>query len=153
MKDYVGNKRYIKYSGRFGINKNDQAYLIKIIKREKNKLEVTNKEDNILVLGSEEFMYVPMMFAKEMEGNIYYHSTSRSPIIENQNQNYPINTKFKLNSFYNEETVNYVYNLEKNDYKECFLFVELRQDKKNYEKIINIFKQTNIEKLNIVVCS
>lgn len=153
MKDYIGNKRYIKYSGRFGINKNDQANLIKIIKREKSKLEVKNKEDNILVLGSEEFMYVPMMFAKEMEGNIYYHSTSRSPIIEIQNQNYPINTKFKLNSFYNEETVNYVYNLGKNDYKECFLFVELRQDKKKYEKIINIFKQTNIEKLNIVVCS
>jgi hypothetical protein len=100
MKDYIGNKRYIKYSGRFGINKNDQADLIKIMKGEKNKLEVTNKEDNILVLGSEEFMYVPMMFAKEMGGNIYYHSTSRSPIIENKNQNYPINTKFKLNSFY-----------------------------------------------------
>lgn len=153
MKDYIGNKKYIKYTGRFGINKNDQENLMSIVKQEKNKLVAENKEENILVLGTEEFMYIPMMFAKEMEGNIYYHSITRSPIIEIQNGNYPINSKFKLNSFYNKEIVNYVYNIDKNNYKECFLFVELNKDNRRYEKIINIFKHTNIEKLNIVCCS
>lgn len=153
MKDYISNKRYIKYTGRFGMNKKDQENLRSLIKEEKNKLVIQNKEENILVLGTEEFMYIPMMFAKQMEGNIYYHSITRSPIIEIENENYPINSKFKLNSFYNEEVSNYVYNIDKNNYKECFLFVELNKDKKNYEKIINIFKSTNIEKLNIVCCN
>ena len=153
MKDYISNKRYIKYTGRFGMNKKDQENLMSLIKEEKNKLVIQNKEENILVLGTEEFMYIPMMFAKQMEGNIYYHSITRSPIIEIENENYPINSKFKLNSFYNEEVSNYVYNIDKNNYKECFLFVELNKDKKNYEKIINIFKSTNIEKLNIVCCN
>ena len=153
MKDYISNKRYIKYTGRFGMNKKDQKNLISLIKKEKNKLVIQNKEENILVLGTEEFMYIPMMFAKQMEGNVYYHSITRSPIIEIENENYPINSKFKLNSFYNEEVSNYVYNIDKNNYKECFLFVELNKDKKSYEKIINIFKSTNIEKLNIVCCN
>ena len=153
MKDYISNKRYIKYTGRFGMNKKDQENLMSIIKKEKDKLVLQNKKENVLVLGTEEFMYIPMMFAKQMEGNIYYHSITRSPIIEIENENYPINSKFKLNSFYNEEVSNYAYNIDKNNYKECFLFVELNKDKKSYEKIINIFKSTDIEKLNIVCCS
>ncbi|WP_334304369.1 TRSP domain-containing protein [Terrisporobacter petrolearius] len=47
---------------------------------------------------------------------------------------------------------NYLYNIDKKDYKECFLFVEFNEDKKVFEEIINIFKQTSIEKLNIVCC-
>lgn len=152
MDEYIGSKKYVKYTGRFGITKEDQDKLKDIVKREKNKLDISNYSDEILFLGTEEFMYIPMLFAKECVGNICYHSITRSPIIEIDKENYPIKTKFKLNSFYNPEVVNYVYNLDKKNYKECYLFVELKNEKEDFDQFIDIVKNTSIERLSIVCC-
>lgn len=152
MDEYVGNKGYVKYTGAWGLDKNEQQKLKEIVKRESSKLKVNGKT---LFLGTEEFMYIPMLFAKEKEnlGEVYYHSTTRSPIIESCREDYPIKSKFTLNSFYNNDVVNYVYNIDKSDFSECFLFVELNNKKEDYSQIIDIFKQTSIKKLNIVCCS
>ena len=152
MKDYLGDKRYLKYTGRFGINKEDQNRLKEIVKEECKKINIENTNSKILFLGTEEFMYIPMLFAKYSEGDIYYHSITRSPIINMDKENYSIKSKFELKSFYNKEVQNYIYNIDKHDYSECFLFIELHKDKNDNEEIINIFKQTSIKKLNIVYC-
>ena len=152
MDDYIGEKKYLKYTGRFGINKEDQEKLKNIVKRECKKIKIENKESEVLFLGTEEFMYIPMMFAKYCDGNIYYYSTTRSPIIDIEKEDYPIQSKFELKSFYNKNVQNYLYNIDKKDYNECFLFVEFNENKEVFEEIINIFKQTKIKKLNIVCC-
>ena len=152
MDDYVGEKRYIKYTGRFGIDKINQKKLKYIVKRESKKINIEDKNAPVLFLGTEEFMYIPMLFAKYCNGNIYYHSTTRSPIINIDKNDYPIKSKFEFNSLYNKNVKNYLYNIDKKDYNECFLFVEFSEDKKVFEEIINIFKQTSIKKLNIVSC-
>ncbi|HDN2442128.1 TPA: phosphoribosyltransferase family protein, partial [Clostridioides difficile] len=109
LEDYIGNKKYVKYTGRFGINRREQFRLKEIVKRESKKITIDNKEslknekEKILFLGTEEFMYIPMLFAKEKENqcDVYYHSTTRSPIINIDKHNYPIRSKFMLKSFYN----------------------------------------------------
>jgi len=111
MYKYLTSKEYVKYTGRFGIDKEDQKRLKEIVKLESNKLEsecglerngYINKR--VLFLGTEEFMYIPMLFAKEYETSvdIYYHSTTRSPIIAIDDENYPIKTKKLINSYYNQ---------------------------------------------------
>jgi len=152
MDDYIGEKMYVKYTGRFGLNKIEQKKLKDIVKRESKKLSIEDKNAEVLFLGTEEFMYIPMLFAKYCQGNIYYYSTTRSPIINIDKNDYPIKSKFELSSLYNKKVKNYLYNIDKKHYKECFLFVEFNEDKKVFEEIINIFKQTSIEKLNIVCC-
>lgn len=152
MDDYIGEKRYVKYTGRFGLNKMEQKKLKDIVKRESKRLDIEDKNAEVLFLGTEEFMYIPMLFAKYCKGNIYYYSTTRSPIINIDKNDYPIKSKFELNSLYNKNVKNYLYNIDKKDYNECFLFVEFNKDKKVFEEIINIFKQTSIKKLNIVCC-
>lgn len=152
MDDYIGEKKYIKYTGRFGLNKIEHTKLKKIVKRESNKINIEDKNAKVLFLGTEEFMYIPMLFAKYCQGNIYYYSTTRSPIINIDKNDYPIKSKFELNSLYNKNVKNYLYNIDKKDYDECFLFIEFNEDKKVFEEIINIFKQTSINKLNIVCC-
>ena len=153
MEDYLGENRYLKYTGRFGINKKDQDKLKQLVKRESKKLVLEDENREILFLGTEELMYIPMLFAKESQGNIYYHSITRSPIIENDVDGYPIRSKFELSSFYNTDVKNYVYNLDKRNYSECFLFTELKRDKEEFKDIINIFKHTSVKKLNIVCLS
>ena len=151
FKEYLGSKNYLKYTGRFGINRKDQENLIKIIEEEGLKLKPKYDKDKILAIGIEEFMYIPMMLSKQIKGEVYYHSITRSPIIPNDEDEYPIKKKYKLESFYNEN-INYIYNLNVNEYKECFLFMEIDKCEEKIHDFINILKSTGIKRINIVRC-
>ena len=151
MKKYEHNKKYLKYTGRFGINKEDQKNLLDTVKKESLKFSIDYNE-KILFLGTEEFMYIPMLFAKQFEDkDVYYHSTTRSPIVEFDKEGYPIKSKFIHNSIYNKNIVNYIYNIDKYDYDKCFLFCEFDKEKKEFKEIINVFSNTSIKELNIVM--
>lgn len=161
LEDYIGNKKYVKYTGRFGINRREQFRLKEIVKRESKKITMASKEslknekEKILFLGTEEFMYIPMLFAKEKENqyDIYYHSTTRSPIINIDKKRYPIKSKFMLKSFYNIDIQNYIYNIDKHNFSKCYLFVELNKSENSYLEFIDIIKKTSIKELTIVCCS
>ena len=111
-----------------------------------NKESLKNEKEKILFLGTEEFMYIPMLFAKEKENqcDVYYHSTTRSPIINIDKHNYPIRSKFMLKSFYN---------IDKQNFSKCYLFVELNKSENSYLEFIDIIKKTSIKELTIVCCS
>lgn len=151
FEEYIGAKKYLKYTGRFGITRNDQEKLKAIIEREGQKLKAKCDNKRILALGIEEFMYIPMMLSKEIKGDVYYHSITRSPIIPNNNGKYPISMKYKLESFYNEN-INYIYNLNVNNYDECFLFMEIDKSKEKVYEFINVLKNIGIKRVNIVRC-
>lgn len=151
FEEYLGSKNYVKYTGRFGINRKEQEKLMKIIKREGLKLKAKYDREKILAIGIEEFMYIPMMLSKEIKGDVYYHSITRSPIIPDDKDKYPIKRKYKLESFYNEN-INYIYNLNCNNYKECFLFMEIDKCEEKVNDFINILKDTEIERVNIIRC-
>lgn len=161
LEDYIGNKKYVKYTVRFGINRREQFRLKEIVKRESKKITMASKEslknekEKILFLGTEEFMYIPMLFAKEKENqyDIYYHSTTRSPIINIDKKHYPIKSKFMLKSFYNIDIQNYIYNIDKHNFSKCYLFVELNKSENSYLEFIDIIKKTSIKELTIVCCS
>ncbi len=81
---------------------------------------VINRENdkNILVIGTEEFMYPAIYIASELEKEGYSvkcHSTTRSPIAVSSEDNYPLSRRYELASLYDDERVTYIYNLEKYD--------------------------------------
>ncbi len=78
------------------------------------------KDKKILVLGTEEFMYPAIYVGYEIEKrqrvkNVKVHATTRSPIMPNLGDSYPIKNKTKLMSFYEEERQTYIYNLAEYD--------------------------------------
>lgn len=77
--------------------------------------EQIEKANNILVLGTEEFMSVPIYFAREMEvrmKNVVCHATARTPIgVNNSLKNYPIKQGYKIPSFYDSERLSYLYSM------------------------------------------
>lgn len=148
---YIGDKKYLAYTGRFGMNRANQYELLNIIKNEGGKLRPKYSEGEILALGIEEFMYIPMMLSRIIDGNVYYHSITRSPIIPRDVEGYPIRKKYKFESFYNENT-NFIYNLNAHDYKECFLFMEINKDMKKVNEFMKILKSIGIKRINIVRC-
>jgi adenine/guanine phosphoribosyltransferase-like PRPP-binding protein len=74
---------------------------------------------NILVLGTEEFMYPALILAQQIQQDptaasdrsVVCHATSRSPIVPSAATGYPIQNQCCLTSFYETERKTYVYNL------------------------------------------
>ena len=124
---------------------------------EKSKLvkEIKNVENkNILVVGTEEFMYEPMLFASYLEkntrNNIKYCATTRKPIEVSSESNYILNTRSKLSSAYDEQRTTYFYNLEKCDY--VFVIADNIVKKQFCKDIANIFykKGYDLNKIEIL---
>ncbi len=72
----------------------------------------------ILVLGTEEFMYAPLYVAQKIQelGNrVKFHATTRSPIVVSKNPCYPLHERYELVSLYDKGRVTYLYDLAKYD--------------------------------------
>ncbi|RDY31871.1 phosphoribosyltransferase domain-containing protein [Lachnotalea glycerini] len=83
-----------------------------------NAKYVFDKVQSILVLGTEEFMYPALFVADKMERSglrVKFHATTRSPITVSSEDSYPLHSRYELKSFYDEERVTYLYDLEQYD--------------------------------------
>lgn len=77
-------------------------------------------DKRVLVLGTEEFMYPPLLLAREIERTglakeIFFHATTRSPIEVSQTPDYPLFNGCRITSFYEEGRDAYIYNLSDYD--------------------------------------
>ena len=66
---------------------------------------VNNLRDNnnILVLGTEEYMYPALYTANKLEAQgkeVRFHATTRSPIAVSTEENYPLQVRYELASLY-----------------------------------------------------
>ena len=86
-----------------------------IMLKEKDKLESCN---DILVIGTEEFMYPALYVASRLEDNefnVRCHSTTRSPIVTSSEEDYPVQKRFELASLYDDDRKTFIYDLKKYD--------------------------------------
>lgn len=68
-----------------------------------------------LVVGTEEFMFPALFVGSKIEEVGCYvrsHSTTRSPIMTCQDEDYPLYERYELRSLYDEERVTYIYNID-----------------------------------------
>lgn len=88
-----------------------RSFALETVKR----LEL-KRQERILVLGTEEFMYPGLLLAKELErqglGEAIFHATTRSPILTSTEPEYPLHNRWRLRSLYEKERITYIYNLE-----------------------------------------
>lgn len=80
-----------------------------------------NCTGNVLVLGTEEFMYPGLVFANELSKHhgiksVKFHATTRSPIAMSNDNNYPLHERYELKSFYEDNRTTYIYNLKRYDH-------------------------------------
>ena len=76
-------------------------------------------DKRVLFLGTEEFMYPVLktaQYAEEKWGcHVRFHATTRSPILPDAEESYPLHTRAELKSVYDGERTTYVYNLDSYD--------------------------------------
>ena len=140
-----------------------------LLERYKNQIQQAN---NILVLGTEEFMAVPIYFAREIEKfgkSVVCHATARSPIgVLGTSQSktldgsigrdesrslaknttlteYPIQEGYKLVSFYQKDRNTYLYSM--NHYDLVFVLTDSKEIPKGAIKalssLMSIYKNYN----------
>lgn len=108
------NLRYIQEKKTYSKSVSD--YIKAVVER----INISENMKRILVLGTEEFMFPPMKVAEYIEKkypslDVMFHATTRSPIMISADDNYPLHSRWTLNSVYDEERTTYVYNLSDYD--------------------------------------
>ena len=82
-------------------------------------IEEPKAGENVLVIGTEEFMFTPMVFGKILEEklsvNVQFHATTRSPIVASNEEAYAIKASYPLTSCYDKNRNTFIYNLERYD--------------------------------------
>lgn len=141
-----GNNARLGFWCSFGIEERALAQSL----YEQYKEEIKNV-DKVLVLGTEEFMSVPIYFAQEIESHqkeVVCHSTARSPIgVNNTLAKYPITKGYKLPSFYDVERLSYLYHME--HYDLIFILTDSKSIPKETIKamsyLMSIYKNYNTQ--------
>ena len=81
-------------------------------------IALSGRTMDILVLGTEEFMYPGLLLGAELEKlghSVKFHASTRSPIEVSLNEKYPLHRRFPLQSLYDPERRTFIYDLAKYD--------------------------------------
>lgn len=141
------------FKNRLGCNLSGIQYVEQYVSNNINLLtdNISKEDKNILILGTGEFMYIPFKFAQFLENkfvykNIFFQSTTRSPVIVNENEAIKSSVSFKDN--YNDNIDNYVYNLDVKQYDKIFIIYET-DEKYNIDLKSNISDKNYIFHINL----
>jgi len=153
--DVEGNESispYLKETGRFGISCSDQNYINSKIAKVGELLKSKRIGNSTLCLGTEEFIYIPMLIAANMGEGVKYHSTTRSPIFQLNKAEYGIQNGFSFESPGRSGVENYIYNIPNGRYNDLFLILEKEVSDHRLDSIIGILKKLGIPKIFVVYC-
>ena len=103
-----------------------------------------------LVIGTGEFMYVPMELATYLGEDVYVQSTTRSPIYCADESGYTITEKIAFESPENNGVENYLYNVQSRPYSELFLVVERIADKDVVARVVKALQSVSNAKIYVI---
>ena len=87
-----------------------------------------------------------------MGEGICYQSTTRSPIIALQREDYPLRVALAYRRPEDETVINYIYNIEENMYEEAFWFFERDIQSEFKQMMAEAFWKKGIKKLYFICC-
>jgi len=144
---------YIKETGRFGLSSFENQTLQQNISKAASLLKEKREGRTTLCLGTGEFMYLPMKIASEMGSNIFYQSTTRSPIYIHDREGYGVRNGIVFPNPEDQAIVNYVYNIQPEQYDELFLFFEREIDMNRLKPLLMELDQLKFQTIKLVFFS
>ena len=142
---------YSKHTGRFGINSEDNVDILKEIKSIAKVLKKDRTTGNCLCIGTGEFIYLPCSISSLLGDNVYFQSTTRSPVHARNIDCYGNKNKVAFQSPEDETITNYIYNIPDNFYEQVFFLSEKPLTKEKKEELNRIFTSFHIKSI-IFVC-
>ncbi|MFC7686212.1 phosphoribosyltransferase family protein [Ureibacillus sp. GCM10028918] len=141
---------YLQATGRFGLAIEKEKEFSTQIHAIAGYVKEQRRGEKTLVIGTGEFMYVPMHIAANMGEGVYFHSTTRSPIYHSTTEDYAIQQKFVFDSPENQGVTNYLYNIEANQYDEVFILFERMPSLNATSSLVKALSRVKIPYIHIV---
>lgn len=132
-KQQIQYANYYEYSGRFTLTSQNQQKITADIEKVAHKLKEKRSEGDCLVLGTGEFMYIPMRLANQMGEDIRFHASTRSPIFAHEQS--LVYNKLTFESAELPGVTNYLYNIPSKKYVDIFVVYERIMDFAAAEKL------------------
>jgi len=142
---------YLMETGRFGCTSEMHRKFMQEVKDIGLGLKKLRVQGNCLCIGTEEFIYIPCVISGEMGSDVFFQSTTRSPIYARSLPNYAINKKITFKTSEDLETPKYLYNIPQDFYKQVFMFSEKPLDEAKKEEFAQLFYHYNIKNV-VFVC-
>ncbi|RFU69026.1 adenine/guanine phosphoribosyltransferase [Peribacillus saganii] len=147
----VNDTPYSGMTGRFsGLSAGKRADIDHYTEAIGRLLAETRSAGKALCLGTGEFMYLPMKIAAAMGENLFYQSTTRSPIHRVNQQGYAVKSGFAFNCPEDHTITNYFYNIEYKQYDDIYIFFERTVDEKSLDQLLAQLKKTGAANLYTV---
>lgn len=147
----VENKApYMLATGRFTLTAEQHKAQKNTIKNIAEQLKKLRTDGPALVIGTGEFMYVPMELATYLGEDVYVQSTTRSPIYCADESGYTITEKIAFESPENNGVENYLYNIQSRPYSELFLVVERIADKDVVARVVQALQSVSNAKIYVI---
>jgi hypothetical protein len=143
----------IKETGRFGTDSHDNKVLHKKICDSAAVLRQHRTGGKTLCLGTGEFMYMPMKLAAEMGSNVFYQSTTRSPIYIQDIEGYGARHGISFPNPEDKDVAHFVYNIPPGEYDELFVFLEREVPAENLKPFLKQVEKLQIKSIKIVFFS
>ncbi len=137
-------------NARKGVKAGEHKRRIREIMRGAADMLKLQKDEDILVLGTEECMYPALILGEILEENgarVLCHSTTRSPIGINNAEDYPIKNGYRLRSFYDSSRETFIYNISK--HSAAIIVSDSHADDRSagIEDLTSVLKRNGIEKI------
>ncbi len=153
--NFTSNKQapFIAETGRFGVESNANKVLHNKISEAASVLRKQRTGRYTLCLGTGEFMYIPMKIAAELGRNVFYQSTTRSPIYIKNHQGYGAKYGIHFPNPEDHKVSHYVYNIPPSEYDELFIFFERETALENLQPLLEQLEKLQIKSIKIVFFS
>jgi hypothetical protein len=154
-KEYIfeiseGIEGYNKATGRFGLNSEYNSRIYEEIKSISVVLKKERTAGNCLCIGTGEFIYLPCNISSKLGDNVYFHSTTRSPVYARNIASYGNRNKVAFQSPEDDTITNYLYNIPDNFYEQVFFFSEKPLTKEKKEEFNRIFSYFHVKSIVFV---
>jgi hypothetical protein len=144
---------YLQATGRFGLTRQQWETGGREIAEAAAFLKRTRRGGRTLCMGTGECMYVPMQISAQMGDNVFYQSTTRSPVYPADRDDYAIRTAYSYPSPEDPGVLHYFYNVEPGMYSEVYLFMERKMEQERIHGLCEALRSLGIPYLSIVTLS
>ncbi|AIQ44749.1 phosphoribosyltransferase [Paenibacillus sp. FSL R7-0273] len=142
---------YLKLSGRFGLESADNRLIDQEVHRVAARLMALREGRHALVMGTGEFMYLPMRIAAELGEDVSYQSSTRSPIHPQHRPDYGVRSAAGYPSAGDPSIINYIYNVEYGQYDDIFVLLERDVPAQRIKPMTDILKGLAGNKVHLIV--
>ncbi|HTG69135.1 MAG TPA: phosphoribosyltransferase [Candidatus Udaeobacter sp.] len=144
---------YLKHTGRFGLTADESLTLDNEVEQAAAFLREHRAGGRSLCMGTGEFMYIPMRVAAELGTDVWYQSSTRSPIHPYSSPQYAVRSAYRFASPEHAGVANFMYNIPRGHYDEMFLFMEREAAAAQMEELRQVLLSLGIPKIHIVYFS